>query len=228
MFRRSEALGVEFLVVQREQSHLTVVLLHGFGADMENLAGLVSLLDPQKQWNWVLPNGIIDVPLGYDVGKAWFPIRVSEIERAAASGKGLTLDSVLPDGMKVASQRLRELMSALHLKPENLVIGGFSQGAMMSVECALSLPSPVRGLMLFSGTLVNGGEWRKLSRERGAIPYIQSHGRQDPVLAVQGARMLNDVLKEAGWPGEYHEFDGVHEISEQVVHSSAAFLKKRA
>ena len=225
MLIKSESSGLEFLAVQRKNVPRTALLLHGFGASMDDLSGTISFMDPKEEWNWIVPNGLIDVPLGPNyMGKAWFPIRASDIEKAALTGSGMELASVVPQGMTEATVKLREFLEGLKIKTESLVIAGFSQGAMMSVECALSLPIKVAGVVLFSGTLVSEDKWRSRTANFPPISYYQSHGMSDPILSVTGARRLNKVLVDSGWVGTYHEFKGFHEIPMSALKGAAQFL----
>ncbi|MCX6125701.1 MAG: hypothetical protein NTV34_13295 [Proteobacteria bacterium] len=225
MLIKSESSGLEFLAVQRKDVPRTALLLHGFGASMDDLSGIIPVLDPKEEWNWIVPNGVIDVPLGPNYsGKAWFPIRASDIEKAAISGSGMDLASIVPQGMTEASVKLREFLEGLKIKMESLVLAGFSQGAMLSVECALSFPAKVAGVILFSGTLVSEEKWRSRTANLPPIAYYQSHGMSDSILSVTGARRLNKVLVDSGWVGTYHEFKGFHEIPPSALKGAAQFL----
>ena len=64
------------------------VILHGYGANFEDLAGLMPYADPAQLYNWIFPNGILDVPIGPHMsGKAWFPIDIAALERQLQKGR---------------------------------------------------------------------------------------------------------------------------------------------
>lgn len=218
--------GIDLITILRPGVKQSVMLLHGFGAGYEDLAPLASYLDSKDEWNWIFPNGILEVPLGPHMsGRAWFPIRMADIEAAAMRGLSYDFSDVLPEGMKFAEQRLISLIEHLRIDPKDLVLGGFSQGAMMTLQVGLHLEESLRGMILFSGTLINRKEWLEKLPNKIAIPFMQSHGRSDPVLGFQHAERLYGVLKDAGLKGDFHSFHGHHEIPFPTIQKASAFLQ---
>lgn len=225
--KRSQVAGIDLITVTRPGVKNTVLMMHGFGANYEDLAPLEAYLDPEGHYNWIFPNGILQVPLGPHVtGQAWFPIRMADLEAAVMRGEAYDFADLLPDGMKHAEARLSDLVDQLRIDPQQLVIGGFSQGAMMAVQLGCSLKENPKGLLLFSGTLVNQKEWKELLPRRQKTPFFVSHGRRDPVLAFVNAERLHKTLLHHGLAGEFYPFDGHHEIPLPVVKSASAFLRK--
>lgn len=219
--------GLDVITVTRPQTARTVVMLHGFGANYDDLAPLAPYLDPKGEWNWIFPNGIQTVEIGpHMTGRAWFPIRMAEIEAAAMRGETVDFADTLPDGMAEAQRRLVSLIELLRLDSRQLVLGGFSQGAMMAVDVAAHLPAPIAGLVIFSGTLINRKAWAEALLSKAAVPYFQSHGRNDPILAYAHAERLHQSLGAAGLKGEFAGFQGGHEIPLPVIQRAAAFLQK--
>lgn len=219
--------GIQIIAITRPNVAKTVMMLHGFGANYDDLASLAPHLDPRGEWNWVFPNGILEIPLGpHMVGRAWFPIRMAEIEAAAMRGDVVDFADVLPEGMDEAGKRLAALIKHLHIEPEHLVIGGFSQGAMMAIQVMNSLAGDIKGLVLFSGTLINRLAWVDRLPSRAAVPFIQSHGRSDPMLGFSHAVRLHETLQKAGLHGEFLAFDGGHEIPFPVIQKTEHFLSE--
>jgi phospholipase/carboxylesterase len=203
----------------------TVVLLHGFGANYEDLAPLGDILDPKQDWNWIYLNGIKSVDLGMHMtGRAWFPIRMAEIEAAAMRGQTIDFANICPDGMPDARGRIIEVLDSLKIPTDHLVLGGFSQGAMMAVDVQASLPTPLRGLLLFSGTLINASQWEKNLPKFTKTPVFQSHGRQDPVLGYQHATRLKSLFESLGYRHAFVDFNGGHEIPMPVIQRSREYL----
>jgi phospholipase/carboxylesterase len=200
-------------------------MLHGFGADMSDLAPLHSYLDPKGCFNWIFPNGVLEVPIGpHATGRAWFPIRMTDIEAAALRGEVVDFADVFPDGMAAAEQRLKGLITHLRLDLCDLVLGGFSQGAMMTCQVALTLPSDVAGMILFSGTCINRKVWEQNAPQHASIPFIQSHGKEDPILGFRHAERLHTLLTNAGLNGKFMGFQGFHEIPMPVIREASDFL----
>ena len=218
--------GLDVLSLIRPNASHTVVLLHGFGADMNDLAPLHSYLDSNKKWNWLFPNGPIEVPIGPHMsGHAWFPIRMADIEAAARRGEVVNLSDTLPDGMLAASSRIKSMLASMQLDLSKVVLGGFSQGAMMSCEVALTLGEQVKGMVLLSGTLIHRKVWVEAAPQKKGLPFIQSHGRSDPILGFSYADDLYNVLTAAGLNGEFLPFQGAHEIPLPVINRVSHFLE---
>jgi phospholipase/carboxylesterase len=221
--------GIECLTVIRENAAKTAIILHGFGADMNDLAPLYSYLDPSGKFNWIFPNGIDEVPIGpHMAGRAWFPIRMAEIEAAAMRGDVVDFADVCPPGLVEAEIRLKTLIKTLRIKSEDLVLGGFSQGAMMTCQIALTMKEDVAGMLLFSGNCINLQVWSENAARHRKIPFIQSHGTEDPVLGFKHAERLYEMLTNAGLKGEFIPFKGFHEIPLPVIREAAKFLDKIA
>lgn len=200
----------------------TIVLFHGYGADMNDLAPLAGAIQAPKNSNWYFPNGSLSVPLGgHYEGRAWFPIPLAELERG-----GIDLSTVVPPGMKKARENARAFLAKLGVAPRKLVIGGFSQGAMLATDLVMHMDEAPAGLALLSGTLVNATEWAELARRKPGLKFFQAHGAYDQVLPFAHAQKLEALLKAAGWQGHLQRFEGAHEIPSEVLIQFGAFLRK--
>jgi phospholipase/carboxylesterase len=117
------------------------------------------------------------------------------------------------------------------LPPERLVLGGFSQGAMLSTELALALAArgtPPAGLLLLSGTVIAEPMWRKqlAATPLTGLPTLIAHGRQDPLLPFGQAEALRDLLTAGGAAVRFVPFDGGHEIPPPVLAAARTFLRE--
>lgn len=223
---RSTIDGIDCITVTRPTATKTVMILHGFGADMNDLAPLHSHLDPDQQFNWIFPNGIVKVPIGPHVsGRAWFPIRMAEIEAAAMRGEVLDLAETSPEGLGEAEKRIKSLINFLRIEPKQLILGGFSQGAMMTCQVALTMDTDVGGMILFSGTCINLKVWEENASRHKVIPFIQSHGKEDSILGFKHAQRLHTVLTASGLKGNFFPFGGGHEIPLPIIRETSKFLK---
>ncbi len=105
-----------------------------------------------------------------------------------------------------------------------MILGGFSQGAMLATDVALRLEEAPAGLIIWSGTLISEPEWRKRAPARRGLGVFQSHGRQDPLLPFLRAVALRDLLIEAGLEVDFLAFDGEHTIPLEALERTADFL----
>lgn len=225
--RRRRIGHLECIEVAGDPSAPTVVLFHGYGADMSDLASLAGSIQAPKGTNWIFPNGHITVPLGgHYEGRAWFPLAMAELERAMAAGEHVDFSQVVPPGMKRARELGLELVEKLEVPPEKLVLGGFSQGAMLATELVLNMEKPPAGLAILSGTLVNAESWRQRAAGLQGFRFFQSHGQRDSVLGFPLAKKLETLFREAGWQGQMLGFGGAHEIPPEVIIQLGAYLRK--
>lgn len=211
--------SLDCLVREGENEKDVVVLLHGFGANAQDLFPLADYLDPAGDWTFVVPNAPLEVPIGPGwTGLGWFPISLRDLEA------GVDFTQVRPPGI----DKSREVVSSLifELEPERLVLGGFSQGAMIATEVALTQPEDISALFLYSGVMLDERGWTAKAAGLKGKKLVQSHGSADQVLAMSAGRRLFDMLKGAGVDGEFIAFPGGHEIPPAVLKKSAAILKE--
>jgi phospholipase/carboxylesterase len=205
-----------------------VVLMHGFGASGDDLAPLWRVLDVPPSVRFVFPAAPLDLAreLGFPGARAWWRINLERLVGSPAAREHAALE--VPAGLVEARAQVVELLDeiARRMAPSSLVLGGFSQGAMLACDVALHDPRPLAGLVLLSGTLIAASEWEPLAPARRGLPVFQSHGANDPLLPPSGAERLRDLLGAAGLPVEWEPFRGGHEIPARVLDGLGAFLAK--
>lgn len=226
--RRRRIGPLEALEIEGSPDGPTVVLFHGYGADAGDLVPLAQALRGPKDTNWIFPNGHLTVPLGgHFEGRAWFPISVAELERAAAGVvPGVTFDALTPPGLKRARENVLEMLARLGRPSQRLILGGFSQGAMLATDVVLHGDLAPAGLAILSGTLVHRAVWKEQARRHAGFEFFQSHGSHDPVLPYEVARQLESLLLESGWKGRLQRFEGGHEIPPEVVIQLGQYIRK--
>lgn len=203
-----------------------VLILHGYGADFSDLAGLRSMLDPQHEADWYFPNGILSVHIGpYMTGRAWFQIDAEAIEKSMQMGLHRDFKSIRPDGIDFAIERIMPLYNQLRDKYDKLIIGGFSQGAMLTTDLCMVAEKKPEALIIMSGAYLDAESWNAKMHAVAPICFFQSHGNQDPLLSFDDARLLNKKLNQQGWQGEFVGFDGGHEIPGTVLEELKQFLQ---
>lgn len=206
---------------EAEPSAPTIVFFHGYGADAADLAPLAIELNLRRPARWIFPEGPLALPYG---GRAWFPIDVESIERAQREGRPIDWSGHEPAGLEDVRKTVGVLLEAAGAPWEKLVLGGFSQGSMLALDCALRAPRNPMGVAILSGNLVNEAEWRRLAAARAGLPFFMSHGLVDPILGHPGARKLETLLLGAGLKGKLRTFEGGHAIPPDVLSSLSEFL----
>lgn len=132
--------------------------------------------------------------------------------------------SELPVLRETMFRLLADLEGEEGIPVSRVVLGGFSQGAMLAADIALHLPVSPAGLCVFSGTLLDADEWTRLAPARRGMPALLSHGRQDPLLSFRTAEALRDLFVKAGVAVQFVPFDGPHTIAPEGFAAFVAFL----
>jgi phospholipase/carboxylesterase len=234
----TELAGLQCRVLQEGDAaaKACVVLCHGFGAPGDDLVGLYGeLMESEPKLHgvrFVFPQAPLSLAaLGYPPGsRAWWNIDWEQIQKLSV-GDATAIREFRkrePEGMAAARAMMlklvQELLAATSLPMNKLVLGGFSQGAMITTDVALRLEEPPAALVTMSGTLLIEDAWRPKAAARKGLPVFQSHGRQDPVLRFDAAQLLKQMYEEAGMGVDWHEFDGGHGIPLDVFRALGAFL----
>jgi phospholipase/carboxylesterase len=219
---------------------LTVVLLHGFGAPGDDLAGLAEPLAAcglPAGTRLVFPEAPIALSSVrgfelYEQARAWWLVDFGRRDRLLRSGGVSAAMADEPEGIADARAQVEAMLDALAargVRPERTVLGGFSQGAMLSAEVAFRGESARRlaGLVLLSGAFVAADAWRTGMPARAGLPVFQRHGRVDEVLPILVARPLAEAMQQAGLDVDWGEFDGGHGIPPEALRDLGAWLARR-
>ena len=212
-----------------QRPELAVVLCHGFGASAADLiplaADLLERAPPLgNRVRFVFPAAPVALPeFGGGDARAWWPIdwETNLALRATGEAGRATLRARVPEGLTQARRQLAACVEAVlqtsGLPAGRVVLGGFSQGAMVTTDLALRQDEAPAALVIFSGTLTAEAEWRSRAPRRKGLPVLQSHGRQDPILPFADAVALRDLLQQAGLVVDFLAFDGPHTIPEEAL-----------
>jgi phospholipase/carboxylesterase len=201
-----------------------IILLHGYGADMHDLSSLREWLDPEQRWHWYFPNGPLRIPMGgYGEGRAWFPIDLAALEEAMRRGTTRDFSGDSSREFLQAVEGAEAFCQQIKDQHAELIIGGFSQGAMVTSHVAARDNVSLKGLVLLSGNLV---DLKTLEASTPpVIPFFQSHGQQDAVLGFTHAEALHALLVKKGLKGTWVPFRGGHEIPLPVLQGLKSFLE---
>ena len=207
-----------------------VLLLHGFGAPGNDLVPLADALDVPTGIRFVFPEGPLSLSFGPRDARAWWLIDMARMQADHMAGRVRDLSQDIPKGLAPARETmlafLKEVEHTFGADPRKTIIGGFSQGAMLSCDVMLRSTPLYAGLIQLSGTLLATQEWAPLLQKRKGLPVFQSHGMQDEILPYVGAERLRDTLTHAGLTVEWHSFRGGHEIPRAVLQRLGPFITK--
>lgn len=184
-----------------------LVLLHGRGADEFDLHPVLDLLDPQRRLAGYTPRAPLALPPG---GAHWYVVpRVGFPD---------------PESFRTGFGALTEWFDGLPFPAEKIVLGGFSQGAVMSFALGLGRGRPrPAALIALSGFVPTVDGWEP-DLEPPFPPIAIVHGSHDPVIPVAFARSARTLLEGAGAELFYRETPAQHWIDPGVVPELAALV----
>lgn len=186
-----------------EQARRRLVLLHGWGADADDLLELgLELVDGEVEVVALRAPGVH--PAG--TGREWYPL-APEPDWAC-----------LPAALQGLRERLERLGDSLPL--EQTVLLGFSQGGAMAVDVATGAAGlPLAGLISCSGYPHPG--WQPNAT---GLPVLLTHGSLDSVVPAEACSALEELLRKAGARVRCQLFEGGHGIDPQLFPLMRRFL----
>ncbi|MCH2212624.1 MAG: hypothetical protein MK110_15070 [Fuerstiella sp.] len=215
---------------------LLVVLSHGFGAPGTDLVPLANELlnaSPKiaESVKFVFPQAPVDLtPFGMPGGRAWWLINMEKLASIFQTKDYGQLTEAEPPGLRDASSALSQavqiMLDETGLTNEQLVVGGFSQGAMVSTDVVLRTGLCPALLVLMSGTLLCRADWTKFADRHPGCRVIQTHGNADMVLPIEPSTWLRDILSENGFDVEYASFTGPHTVPQIALEMTVQAIIK--
>jgi len=201
----------------------TLVLLHGFGSSAEEWLPYSKTVTRVSNVEFLFPEGPVLMLRadGARVGHAWWDLKLAEHRRLGKPGVDLRDED--PASPARAGTLVQELLQGLR-RP--VILGGFSQGAMVACEVVFTSEVAVAALVVLSGTPLHETAWRAGMQARQGLPVFMAHGRADDVLPFDLAEGLRDEMMAAGLDVTFVAFDGGHQIPGEVVAGLRAFLER--
>jgi phospholipase/carboxylesterase len=213
--------GLEALRVESTQPpRLQVVLLHGYEMRPEDLEPFSHSLNVPA--TFYFPRGLLRLPSGMH---CWWPIDQERRARQMQSGPRDLFEED-PAGRGAARAALIECLAAVRSgAPElPLLLGGFSQGGMLSSDTLLCGAGRAAGLVMLSSSRIAFRDWQHRSGALAGLPVLVSHGTHDPDLAFSAGEALRDFYRNSGARVTWQPFEGGHEIPLVVWRALRRFM----
>jgi len=189
-----------------------VILLHGRGANEDDLLGLADRLDERV----FLVAARAPFPFQYG-GFTWF-----DIVDAGSPEPGMFAESY-----QRLSQFWDDVKNGYPIDPSRMFLLGFSMGTMMSYLIALTKPRTVAGVAANSGYIPENVslkfQWDKVA----GMPFYVAHGVLDPVIPVKLGRRAKALLEDAKADLVYREYPMGHEISQENLSDMTTWLTEK-
>ncbi len=195
-----------------------VLLLHGYGADGDDLIGLA------PAWAPAMPDALFVSPHapfpceGAPFGRQWFGIHGRSDELRLA---GLRAASAMVDGL------IDDLLEETGLAPAALTLAGFSQGTMLALHTGPRRAEPLAGILGYSGRLLAPQLLEREAQSRPPVALI--HGERDELVPYASMAEAAAALEHAGFAVETHGRPGLgHGIDPAGMQAGLAFMARLA
>ncbi len=231
MIRNQIKIGnLDCLHIPGSSQGIAIVMLHGYGANAEDLFDLHSVIESKPGTSWYFPQGPLVIGnYGEYPSRAWFPLGVADsILQAVETGNWSKVATLNPKGLDEARKNLLEFLSLLNIPYSKIILGGFSQGAMLIVDTFLTKEENPLGLLILSGTVLNELKWKELAPQKKGFHFLQSHGMVDDLLPFTAAKRLENIFSTSGLKSEFIPFPGGHTIPELVVRKISNYVMDRS
>lgn len=193
-----------------------LLLLHGLGADENDLFGLAPYMD--ERFFVVSPRAPFMLPYG---GFAWFELMFQP------NNIGINVKEFEQSRQKIL-EFIDELVSEYDLDKEKVYLCGFSQGAIMSLSALLTEPKKFAGVVAMSGRAMP--EMLPEQKDFDTLkdfPVLITHGVFDQVLPIENGRATNEIFSRLPVDLEYKEYTMAHEISQESLRDVSNWLSSK-
>jgi phospholipase/carboxylesterase len=209
--------GIE--ITTSEPPGLTVIWLHGLGADGHDFEPIVPELGLRIPVRFVFPHAPVR-PVTINGGmamRAWYDILGFD-RQAAEDAEGIRTSAA-------AVTKLIDRELARGMASDRIVLAGFSQGGAIALQTALREPRPLAGVLALSTYLPLRAT---LAAERSAansgLPIFMAHGTADPVLPLTLAESSRRTLEALGYEVEWHAYPMPHSVCVEEISAIGAWL----
>lgn len=201
----------------------SMIWLHGLGADANDFVPLVQELKlPQpNDVRFIFPNApVVPVTInnGYEM-PAWYDIH------------GIALDSKIDAaGIELTVANIHELLDnevSRGVDSSQIILAGFSQGAVITLIAGLTYKKPLCGLIALSGYFPLADATLANNTANQNVPIFLAHGNQDPIVSFMLGMNAADKLKAADQNVSWHSYNMAHNVCPQEIDDIRDWVKTR-
>jgi phospholipase/carboxylesterase len=223
MNNTTQSLLPHLIAGNTENPQLTIIWMHGLGADGHDFAPIVPHLErklsapvkfifPHAPMRPVTLNNGMVMPAWYDI-KSIGTSRDVSMEDMAESRNQIEafIDAECGKGMR----------------PDQILLAGFSQGAAVAYHVGLRYPGPLAGIIALSGYIpVPSEDGADYPDTNTAMPILIGHGLHDPIVPPVLADQARDHLTRQGFSYSYKTYAMDHSVCPEEIDDVAAFINQ--
>ncbi len=201
-----------------------VIWMHGLGADANDFVPIVEELDLSgcPGIRFVFPNAPtmpVTINGGY-IMRSWYDIISTDLVRREDEA-----------GLRQSQAAIEQLIAReieRGIAVDKIFLAGFSQGCAMTLQAGLRYPQKLGGLICLSGYLPLANLFEaERSAANQDTPIFMAHGLVDNVVPLVRAQQSRDLLKQAGYRLDWHEYMMPHSVCTEEVSAISNWLQQR-
>jgi len=202
----------------------SIIWLHGLGADGSDFVPIINELDlPSADGiRFIFPHAPV-IPVTFNNGyamRAWFDIY--ELSLHAKVDEARILASVQAINQLIVNEEARGILS------NQIILAGFSQGAVIALNTGIRYPKPLGGVLALSGFLPLATQvFANASLANQHLPIFVGHGTEDALVPYAFGKTTYMDLKQAGYPVDWHSYQMGHTVCGPELQDISRWLQER-
>jgi len=209
--------------IQKEtapEPRFAVIWLHGLGADGHDFEPIVPELRlPQRTpVRFIFPHAPTQ-PVTINGGmvmRAWYDITTMDLSAA-----------VDDNGINRSVEHLQGLIQMVvegGIATQRIILAGFSQGGVIALQTGLPYPERLAGIIALSTYIALPDALSAAGDANRDTPIFMAHGHFDPVIPLSLGKRSKDLLIEAGYPVQWHEYPMEHAVHPDEIRELGNWL----
>lgn len=200
----------------KDKTQRTIILLHGLGADGNDFAPLIPMLDLSPTTKVILPHAPI-IPVTVNGGfemRAWYDI--SDVELRNKDKQGIESSASIIE--KIIDAEIEQ-----GIEPANILLAGFSQGGAMCLYFATNYKQKLAGVLCMSGYLLE--DEPSNAGDKSQMPIFLMHGKLDLVVSNKLGKAAHTKLLAKNYKADWKEYYMQHEVCPEQIEDIKNWLK---
>lgn len=204
----------------------SIIWMHGLGADGNDFVPIVNELDLSgaPAIRFIFPHAPMQ-PVTINNGhimRAWYDVSFGDLE-----GHSRKADEKGVRASQSAIGRLIEREMARGVSARDIVLAGFSQGGAIALQTGLRYPQQLAGVMALSTYLPLAESFaQEAASANSGTPVFMAHGTHDPVVPYAMGTKSRDILTQAGYAVEWHDYAMQHSVCMEEVRDIGAWIRR--